>query len=155
MKIWLAQSGEAADVARLMIGFRNWWKRDSPPDAVFARGIERLLADENTDFLLAAVDEDSAPVAVCALRYRYGVWLDGLDCCLEDVFVEEAARGTGLGSALVRAAIERARERGAKRIELDVNEQNKPAAALYEKLGFSAYEEALGGDNRFMRLHLS
>jgi ribosomal protein S18 acetylase RimI-like enzyme len=55
----------------------------------------------------------------------------------------------------VRAAIERARERGAKRIELDVNEQNKPAAALYEKLGFSAYEEALGGDNRFMRLHLS
>jgi GNAT superfamily N-acetyltransferase len=103
------------------------------------------------------VDSDSgaAPVGVCALRYRYGVWLDGLDCCLEDVFVEDSARGTGLGEALVRAAVERARERGAKRIELDVNQENKPAAALYEKLGFSSYVEEMGGENRFMRLHLS
>jgi GNAT superfamily N-acetyltransferase len=156
LKIWVATPDEAADVARLMIGFRNWWKRETPPDDVFARGIERLFADENTDFLLGAVDSDGAPpVGVCALRYRYGVWLDGLDCCLEDVFVEESARGTGLGEALVQTAIGRARERGAKRIELDVNEENKPAAALYEKLGFSSYVEELGGENRFMRLHLN
>lgn len=142
-------------MARLMIGFRNWWERDTPDDAVFARGIERLLADENTDYLLGALDEESPPVGVCGLRYRYGVWLDGLDCCLEDLFVEESARGTGLGVALARAAIEQARERGAKRIELDVNEENTPALALYEKLGFSSYVEEMGGHNRFMRLHLS
>ncbi|HEY2601651.1 MAG TPA: GNAT family N-acetyltransferase [Thermoleophilaceae bacterium] len=154
MRIWLAQEGDAAEVARLMIGFRNWFERDTPPDEVFPPGIERLLADENTDFLLAAVDSDSPPVGVCALRYRYGVWLDGLDCCLEDVFVEESARGTGLGEALVLAALARARERGAKRVELDVNDRNTPAHKLYEKLGFSSYDEDLGGHNRFMRLHL-
>jgi GNAT superfamily N-acetyltransferase len=155
LRIWLAEAAEAPDVARLMIGFRNWWKRDEPDDAAFTRGVERLLADENTDHLLGAIgDGGSPPVGLCALRYRYGVWLDGLDCCLEDLFVEDSARGHGLGEALVLAAVEQARSRGAKRIELDVNDANAPARTLYERLGFSSYVESLGGHNRFMRLHL-
>jgi ribosomal protein S18 acetylase RimI-like enzyme len=153
LRIWLAQSGEAADVARLMVAFRDWWKRDLPSDDAFSRGVQRLLADDNTDFLLGAID-GGPPSGVCALRYRYGLWMDALDCCLEDVYVEDAARGHGLGEALVVAGLERARERGCRRIELDVNEENKPALALYEKLGFSSYAEELGGHNRFMRLHL-
>jgi GNAT superfamily N-acetyltransferase len=154
VRIWLAGPGDAADVSRLMIGFRNWWQRDQPDDAAFARGVERLLADENTDLLLGAVSDDDRPAGVCALRYRYGLWLDGLDCCLEDVFVEEAARGQRLGEALVEAGIARARERGAMRIELDVNDANVPARTLYERLGFSSYVEHMDGHNRFMRLHL-
>jgi ribosomal protein S18 acetylase RimI-like enzyme len=152
-RVWLAGPEAAADVSRLMIAFRNWWKRDTPPDDVFAHGIERLLRDENTDFLLGSVD-GGAPAGVCALRYRYGVWLDALDCLLEDLYVEDAARGRGLGEALVHSAVERARERGCRRIELDVNDANAPASALYERLGFSSYVEELGGHNRFMRLHL-
>lgn len=45
-------------------------------------------------------------------------------------------RGQGIGEALMRAALEKARSRGLTRIELTVREQNKPAIALYEKLGF-------------------
>jgi GNAT superfamily N-acetyltransferase len=154
LRVWLARSDEAAEVARLMIAFRNWWKRDWPPDDVFARGIDRLLADQNTEFLLASVDDGGRASGVCQLRFRYGVWLDAIDCLLEDLYVEEAARRHGLGAALVKAAVERARERGCGRIELDANEANAPAMALYERLGFSSYVEELGGHNRFMRLHL-
>jgi ribosomal protein S18 acetylase RimI-like enzyme len=50
--------------------------------------------------------------------------------------VRESARRSGLGRALVDAAIERARERGCRRIELDVNEDNVAARALYEARGF-------------------
>jgi len=152
VRTWVAGPSEAADVARLMIAFRNWWKRDWPDDSAFTSGIERLLADENTDFLLGAVD--SVPAGVCALRYRYGVWLDSLDCCLEDLYVEDSARRHGLGEALVLAALDRARERGCGRVELDVNDANEPAKALYERVGFSSYVESLGGHNRLMRLHL-
>jgi ribosomal protein S18 acetylase RimI-like enzyme len=45
-------------------------------------------------------------------------------------------RGQGIGEALMRAAIEKARTRGLTRIELTVREHNRPAIALYEKLGF-------------------
>jgi ribosomal protein S18 acetylase RimI-like enzyme len=75
---------------------------------------------------------------VVQLRYRWGLWHAGEDCWLEDLYVNEAARGRGLGSALTRAAIERARERGCKRIELDVSQENRAAWELYERHGFAA-----------------
>jgi ribosomal protein S18 acetylase RimI-like enzyme len=152
VRVWLAGADDLADVTRLMLGFRDWWGRSEPDDETFAGGIERLLADESTDFLLASVD--SRPAAgVVALRYRYAVWQDAPDCCLEDLFVEESARRDGLGSELVRAAIERAKERGCRRIELDVNDANEPAFALYKRHGFDSFVEELGGHNRFMRLY--
>ena len=77
------------------------------------------------------------PVGVCQLRYRHSLWTASLDCWLEDLFVLESARGAGVGEALVRAAIERARARGCGRIELDVSESNRAAWALYERMGFS------------------
>lgn len=154
MRTWVAGPADAADVTRLMIAFRDWNGRDWPDGHAFARGVDRLLADENTEFLLAAVDDRSGAVGVCQLRYRYGLWWDAPDCLLEDLFVEEQARGNGLGEALVNAAIERAREHGCRRIELDANEGNTPAITLYERLGFNSYSERMGGHDRFMRLHL-
>jgi RimJ/RimL family protein N-acetyltransferase len=45
-------------------------------------------------------------------------------------------RGQGVGEALIRAALQKATLKGLTRIELTVFENNKPAIALYEKLGF-------------------
>lgn len=47
-------------------------------------------------------------------------------------------RGKGIGPALMRAALERARGAGLTRIELSVREDNRAAAKLYEKFGFVA-----------------
>ena len=148
------QEGDA--VAALMQGFRDHLGYDEPTDAEVRAGVERLLADVQTDFLLA-VRED-APVGVCQLRYRWGIWLGGVDCLLEDLYVAARARGAGVGRSLVAAAVAHARdERGARRMELDVNERNTAAIALYERFGFrtastaSAYE---GGRDLYFRLHL-
>lgn len=45
-------------------------------------------------------------------------------------------RGRGIGPALLREAIERARAKGLTRVELDAREDNLPAIALYERFGF-------------------
>lgn len=45
-------------------------------------------------------------------------------------------RGKGIGSALIRATMDRARAAGMTRIELAVREHNARAIALYERLGF-------------------
>jgi ribosomal protein S18 acetylase RimI-like enzyme len=143
----LATPKDASDVARLMIGFRNWWQRDEPDDAAFEAGVGRLLSDPNTEFLLGG----NPAAGVCQLRYRFAVWTGSEDCSLEDIFVEESARGSGLGRALAEAALARARERGCARVELDVNEANPAALALYESLGFESWSDPPGGRNLLMR----
>jgi hypothetical protein len=40
---------------------------------------------------------------VCRLRFRYGVWYDALDCELEDLYVDESARGHASCSRLRHA----------------------------------------------------
>ncbi|HEX2397880.1 MAG TPA: GNAT family N-acetyltransferase [Solirubrobacteraceae bacterium] len=72
----------------------------------------------------------------------------------EDLFVAESARGRGLGAAVVRLAVERARARGCRRVELDVNEQNVPALGLYRRLGFEVSHKPPGGRDVLMRLRL-
>lgn len=148
--IRLATQDDADDVARLMIAFRNWWGRDEPGDAAFEAGVRRLLADPNTDYLLAG----EPAVGVCGLRYRFAVWTGSEDCSLEDLFVDPEARGSGVGRALVEAAFGQARERGCARMELDVNEVNGAAVALYRSLGFESWSDPPGGNNLLMRRRL-
>lgn len=45
-------------------------------------------------------------------------------------------RNQGIGEALIRTALEKAKDIGLTRVELTVRENNKPAIALYEKIGF-------------------
>ncbi|MGH2979273.1 MAG: GNAT family N-acetyltransferase [Solirubrobacterales bacterium] len=149
---WLARPDEYAAVARLLCEFRDWWGYGEPTDSEMAARVERLMSAREAEFLLAGTPDD--PVGVCQLRYRYGVWLGAPDCWLEDLFVREPERGRGVGRALAETAIARARERGCRRIELDVNDANPAALALYEGLGFGAWVERAGGRNMLMRLRL-
>jgi ribosomal protein S18 acetylase RimI-like enzyme len=132
MLIRLATRDDAPDVARLMAAFRTWYGKATPDDESFRRSVDRLVDDPQTEYLLAG---DPA-VGVCQLRYRWSVWTDSEDCWLEDLYVSDEARRTGAGRLLVEAAFERARERGCRRIELDVDVDNTPARGLYESLGF-------------------
>lgn len=155
IQIWKAGPHEADTVSRLMTGFRDHLGYGRPSDDAFLAGVETLLDDVQTDFLLGAKDVDSPPEGVCQLRFRHGLWRAGTDCLLEDLFVAESARGSGLGRALVAAARDRALERGARRMELDVNERNAPALALYRSFGFATESAAFdGGRDLYMQVDL-
>lgn len=149
-QVWQAGPDDAETVARLLVEFRDWWGRDWPSDNSFWASVERLMDDPGTAFLLGAPDDDSAPAGVVQLRFRFGVWHAAEDCWLEDLYVREDSRGAGLGAALVEAALEHARHRGCARMELDVNEANPAALALYEGAGFSSMSDPPGGRNLLM-----
>jgi ribosomal protein S18 acetylase RimI-like enzyme len=145
--VWRAEPHEAATVARLLVDFRDWCGSDWPSANAFLASVERLIEQPDTEFLLASVDDDAPPVGVCQLRYRFSVWMAAEDCWLEDLYVADAGRRRGVGRALVATALERATARGARRIELDTNETNAAALALYQALGFSARSKG-GGEGR-------
>src|SRR5881398_3023317 len=135
-RTWVAEPHEAETVARLLVAFRNHLGVDWPSDNAFLAGVERLIEEPGAEYLLAAPDDDSPPAGVAQVRYRFGIWWAAEDCLLEDLFVLESARGQGLGRALLDLLIERARGRGWRRIELDVNDNNAGALALYRSVGF-------------------
>ena len=147
----LATREDLADVTRLLLAFREHYGSDDPSAEAFAAGVDRLLGTDDAEFLLGAVAPDEPPVAVAQLRFRFGIWLDALDCLLEDLFVEASARGAGLGRAMVAATVERARARGARRIELDVDAENAAAVALYRSFGFGAKSDET---DLYLRLRL-
>jgi GNAT superfamily N-acetyltransferase len=136
-RVWTASAGDLEEVAALIAAFRSWWGKEEPTKEQIAATATKLLEDPNTDFLLAAQAPDAPPAGVCQLRYRLSVWTGADDCWLEDLYVTDGARGSGLGRALVTAAIQLATKRGCRRMELDVNERNTKAIAFYEQLGFT------------------
>jgi ribosomal protein S18 acetylase RimI-like enzyme len=145
-RAWVAGPDEAEAVAALLVEFRDHNGSDWPSDNAFLASVERLLEDRDTEFLLAARDDDSPPAGVLQLRFRFSVWRAAPDAWLEDLFVRADARRAGVGDALITLAIERAAERGARRIELDTNEHNAGALALYERHGFT--NRSKGGTGR-------
>lgn len=60
----------------------------------------------------------------------------GVQAIIEDVVVDEAARGSGAGAALVEAALARAGAAGARRVDLTSRPDRQAANRLYLRLGF-------------------
>jgi len=63
----------------------------------------------------------------------------GVHCWIEDVVVDDAARGQGAGEALTRAMIDRARANGARSLALTSNPRRESANRLYQRLGFTPW----------------
>jgi ribosomal protein S18 acetylase RimI-like enzyme len=149
VRVWRAAPDEARAVAALLGGFRDHLGYDQPSDASMLASVERIIGRDDAEYLLAG---DGEPVAVAQVRYRWSVWWEAEDCWLEDLYVAPEARREGLGRTLVEAVIERARERGCRRVELDVSSENPAAMALYRSLGFDTGKT--GGQDIFMRKRL-
>jgi ribosomal protein S18 acetylase RimI-like enzyme len=150
VRVWRAAPEEAPAVAGLLAGFRDHLGYDRPDDASLLASVERIIVRDDAEYLLASAADE--PQAVVQVRYRWSVWWTTEDCWLEDLYVRDDARGTGLGRALTEAVIERAATRGCARVELDVNSENAPALALYRSLGFETGKT--GGQDFLMRRRL-
>ena len=74
-------------------------------------------------------------------------WSIADSCYLQDLFVDPAFRGHGLGRALIEAVADRAREDKASRLYWLTHETNSTARALYDRLaqrsGFIQYRKTL------------
>lgn len=60
----------------------------------------------------------------------------GVRAWIEDVVVDESARGHGVGEAMNRAALDEARRRGATTVDLTSRPSREAANRLYQRLGF-------------------
>jgi ribosomal protein S18 acetylase RimI-like enzyme len=95
---------------------------------------EILAAPHNTVFL--ARDPSSGGRIVGTLTLVIFRIPTAIRAWIEDVVVDDVARGRGVGEALTLAAVKLARERGAKTVDLTSRRSRQAAHRLYEKAGF-------------------
>jgi ribosomal protein S18 acetylase RimI-like enzyme len=134
--IRLAGSEDSAVIGRLLDAFNREYDDPTPGPDKLAERLGELIADGDTVVLLAGSQAEGLAV----LRFRRSIWTEGLECYLAELYVVPERRGRGLGRALMLAAIELARKRGADYMDLNTGEHDLAARALYESLGFSRTE---------------
>ena len=127
-----AELADAEAVGRLMHDFNAEFDEPTPGPERIAERIRELLAGGDTAILLAG----SGPDGLAILRFRLAIATPGLECYVAELYVVPARRGQGLGRALMNAAIDEARARGADYMDLGTSEDDVAARALYESLGF-------------------
>ena len=79
----------------------------------------------------------------------------GVRSWIEDVVVDENARGLGIGSALVRAAVDLAKVAKARSVDLTSRPERAEANLLYQRLGFNRRNERLQTSTRQLKLSTS
>jgi ribosomal protein S18 acetylase RimI-like enzyme len=103
-----------------------------------APGELREVAGSPATTLLVARDQGGAVVGTLTLAvFRIPT---GVRAWIEDVVVDEAARGRGTGEALTREALRLASEAGARTVDLTSRPGREAANSLYRKLGFERRE---------------
>jgi ribosomal protein S18 acetylase RimI-like enzyme len=107
--------------------------RSSPPPTTSELG--DVVASPATD-LFIAIDDTGAVIGMATLlTFRIPT---GLRAWIEDVVVDEAGRGRGVGDALTQAMVERARELGCRTVDLTSRPSREAANRLYQRAGFVA-----------------
>jgi GNAT superfamily N-acetyltransferase len=103
--------------------------------------LQALMADPAVT-LLVARDGDSIVGTATVIVYTTPFWIKAR---LDEVVVDESARGKGVGEAIVNACLEVGRERGAQVAELQSGRgpAREVANRLYRRMGFQLRESNL------------
>lgn len=100
------------------------------------RGLSLVIGSADVGVVLAARDGGEV-VGMVSLLYTVSTAEGGPACWLEDMVVRADRRGGGLGSRLLRAAIDYARDHGFTRITLLTDKANAGAIRFYGRHGFT------------------
>jgi ribosomal protein S18 acetylase RimI-like enzyme len=100
-------------------------------------GLAALVKSESSTLIIARADDSVIVGAACLTVYRVPT---GMRAIIEDVIVDESARGQGIGESLTRRCLDIAREKGAAGVSLTSNSKREAANRLYQRMGFKKRE---------------
>ena len=126
-------------------GYNTFYERTVPPEITRMTWSRFFDADEPVHALVA--EKDGRLLGLVHYLFHRSTSLIGPTCYLQDLFTIEAARGQGVGRALIESVYDRARSAGSLRVYWQTHETNVTAMALYDKVaersGFLVYRKKL------------
>lgn len=129
-----AQPGDEGAVLRLVRALAAY---EREPDAVQAteESIAETLFAPGAQVFAFLAEWEGAPVGLALWFQTYSTWTGKPSLYLEDLYVDDAARGCGVARALMRRLAQEAKARGCARIDWSVLDWNVEAMAFYERIG--------------------
>lgn len=138
------QASDYAAWQRLGAGYNRFYEREFPA-AIYERTWQRLMQGDGIHGFAARVDGEL--LGITHYLFQPSIWTADV-CYLQDLFVDEAARGHGLAQALIEQVAQVARARGAPKLYWLTHTNNARARRLYDRVaqhhGFIRYDYALG-----------
>ena len=133
----IATVGEAdlADLLPLLRGYCDFYEVAPTDDALLAM-CRALIADpEREGVQLLARGAGGRALGFASIFWSWQTLDTGRIGVMNDLFVHEDARGTGLADALIRACAQRAREHGAVNLVWETARDNRRAQKVYDRVG--------------------
>ena len=126
-------------------GYLDFYKTSVPPEQ-YDLTWSRFHDPAEPMFVLGAFEGETMLGIVHYIFHR-SCWTAGPTCYLQDLFTVDAARGKGVGRALIEAVYAAAKAEGASRVYWQTHETNATAMVLYNKVadrsGFLVYRMAM------------
>lgn len=138
------QTSDYAAWQRLGAGYNRFYEREFP-QATYERTWQRMMQGDGIHGFAARVDGQL--LGITHYLFQPSIWTADV-CYLQDLFVDEAARGQGLAQALIEQVARVAKARGAPRLYWLTHATNARARRLYDRVaqhhGFIRYDYAMG-----------
>ncbi|MEI3611867.1 GNAT family N-acetyltransferase [Pseudogracilibacillus sp. SO30301A] len=108
----------------------------------YIKAFEDITSDPNNELIVAC--DDNEVVGVQQITFTpYITHQGGWRATIEGVRTSSSVRGKGVGTKLIKWAIQRAKERGCHLVQLTTDKERSDALRFYERLGFKATHEGL------------
>ncbi len=132
-----------ADVPTILALVRELAAFEREPDAVEATEpmLAQALFGERPAAEAVIAEGGGVPLGFALFFHNFSTWTGRRGLYLEDLYVTPAARGRGVGKALLRHLAGLAVERGCARFEWSVLDWNADAIAFYRAMGARGMEE--------------
>jgi ribosomal protein S18 acetylase RimI-like enzyme len=126
-----------AATADLLAGLNNLLPQLSSNAVTLTMADVETMVNSDAATLFVATDSGAVVGTLTLVIFTIPT---GVRAWIEDVVVDENARGLGIGEALTSAAVNEARSRGVRSIDLTSRPSREVANSLYRKLGFERRE---------------
>jgi len=95
----------------------------------------------NPSFYALIAEHAGVAVGLCLYFYSFSSWKGKLGVYVQDLYVSDSQRGTGLGRRLIAETARRAGEHGAVYLRLSVDRSNEAAKVFYSRIGLELAEQ--------------
>ena len=129
ISVWIAASADS-DLLAAVTTLLTQLSRSAPPPTMAQ--LQRIVDEPVTTLFVA---EEAGRIVGTLTLAAFHI-PSGVRAIIEDVVTDEAARGKGVASALVGAALDRAAALGARTVDLTSRPDRQAANRLYLRLGF-------------------